>query len=72
MTRKKQDDLGAAEVQRKMDKINEQGFVGESTDPTPDENYTVGGVTAAKPTPETDAEASRKAREQVGPPHERA
>ncbi|WP_156369800.1 hypothetical protein [Arthrobacter sp. Leaf145] len=46
-------DAGVASVQEKFDKINEQGFVGEEVDKTPNENYSVAGVTAGKPTPET-------------------
>lgn len=33
---------------------SEQGFRGEQADATPNENYTVAGVLAGKPTPETD------------------
>lgn len=46
----------------------EQGFRGTEVDPTPNENYTVAGVTSGAPTPETDdaardeAEAAAKAR----------
>lgn len=36
------------------DKENAQGFRGVATDETPNENYTVAGVIAKKPTPETD------------------
>ena len=46
-------DAGVASVQEKFDKINAQGFVGEEVDKTPNENYTVAGVTSGKPTPET-------------------
>lgn len=52
-----------AEVQKRVDKETEQGFRGVEADPTPNENYTVQGVTAGKPTPETDdaaADAARK------------
>lgn len=45
-----------------LEKANEQGFIGQKVDPTPNENYTVAGVTAGLPTPETD-EASRAAAE---------
>jgi hypothetical protein len=55
-------DSGEAEVQAKVDKENEQGYVGVRVDPTPLENYTLAGVTAGKPTPETDADAAEKAR----------
>ena len=54
-------DLGQGEVQAKMDEINEAGFFGTETDPTPNENYTVKGVTSGKPTPETDEETYQEA-----------
>lgn len=44
---------GAAEVQHAMDKATEQGFIGVEVDDTPNENYTVAGVTSGAPTPET-------------------
>lgn len=49
-----------------MDEDVEQGFHGESPDPTPNENYTVAGVTSGAPTPETDADLAKEARESVG------
>ncbi|MBA2504820.1 MAG: hypothetical protein H0V29_02615, partial [Thermoleophilaceae bacterium] len=49
------DDAGQAETQAKVDEITEQGYVGVEVDSTPNEHYTVSGVTAGKPTPETDA-----------------
>ena len=39
----------------------EQGYFGAKVDPTPDENYTVAGVTSGKATPETDEKAAQKA-----------
>ena len=54
-------DGGAAEVQAKVDKENEQGFRGVRVDPTPLENYTLEGVTSGKPTPETDEKAAKAA-----------
>ncbi len=45
---------GAAEVQSAMDKATQQGFIGVETDDTPNENYTIAGVTSGAPTPETD------------------
>lgn len=59
----KKDDAGQAEVQETVDQENDQGFVGVTTDPTPNENYTVAGVTAGKPTPETDPKQAAKVRE---------
>ena len=51
------DEPGAAAlqkaVQKTVDEEQKQGFRGANTDPTPNENYTVKGVLADKPTPET-------------------
>lgn len=61
-------DKAAAQVQKAVDEETEQGFRGVEVDPTPNENYTVKGVTSGKPTPETDdkqAEKARKARADV-------
>ena len=41
----------------------EQGFRGVEVDPTPNEHYTVAGVTSDKPTPETDEKQAEKARD---------
>lgn len=46
-------DLGAKEVQKKVDEETDQGFSGSVPDETPNENYSVSGVTSGKPTPET-------------------
>lgn len=46
------DDLGASEVQAKFDEAAEKGYFGEVPDETPNENYTLKGVTSGKPTPE--------------------
>ena len=62
MAKKNEGDLGASEVQDKMDVEQEQGFRGTPVDPTPNENYTVAGVTAGLPTPETDPDAAAAAR----------
>lgn len=58
-------DATAAEkaVQDRVDEAEAQGFIGVEVDPTPNEHYTVDGVTAGKPTPETDADAAKAARE---------
>jgi hypothetical protein len=56
---------GPSDPQDVIDKETAQGFRGVEVDPTPNENYTLQGVTSGKPTPETDvtaAEAARKAR----------
>ena len=57
----KGEDLGGDEVQQRMDVETAQGFSGMNVDPTPDSHYTVAGVTANKPTPETDPKAAQKA-----------
>jgi len=59
-------DLGVAEVQERVDRENEQGFVGVEVDPTPNENYTLQGVTSGAPTPETDEKAAADAQKASG------
>jgi hypothetical protein len=56
-------DAGQAEVQQVFDEANEKGYFGVTTDPTPDENYTLKGVAAGKPTPETDPAQAAKVRD---------
>ncbi len=56
-------DAAAKQVQEAVDQETEQGFRGVEVDPTPNENYTLKGVTAGKPTPETDEKAAAKAAE---------
>jgi len=61
------DDVQAANVKQAFDEANDQGYFGYAPDPTPNENYTVKGVTSGAPTPETDEglrEEARKARRQ--------
>jgi hypothetical protein len=48
----KADDAGQAEVQQRVDEEEKQGYAGEVPDETPNENYTLQGVTSDKPTPE--------------------
>jgi hypothetical protein len=59
---KVEDKVDTAKVQHIVEKESEQGFRGapELGDPTPNENYTVAGVTAGKPTPETDPDQAAK------------
>lgn len=57
---------GQDQVQKKVDEETDQGFRGDKVDPTPDSHYTVAGVTAGKPTPETDEKAAAKADEAAG------
>ena len=52
--KKSADDAGQAEVQAKFDEANEKGYFGSTPDETPNENYTLQGVTSGKPTPETE------------------
>lgn len=59
------DDGVAQEIQRMTDDAEEQGFLGVDVDPTPNEHYTVAGVTSGKPTPETDPEYAREVRQQL-------
>lgn len=47
-------DAGQAEVQRKLDAEQERGYRGAVPDATPNEAYTVKGVTSGQPTPETE------------------
>lgn len=60
-------DAGAGQVQATMDTWTEQGYRGVAVDPTPNENYTVAGVTKGAPTPETDADAEAEARDTIAP-----
>lgn len=53
-TSKEKSDGGAAEVQAIADEETEQGFRGVEVDETPNEHYTVEGVLAGKPTPESE------------------
>jgi hypothetical protein len=55
------DEVGQAQVQEAFDKAEEKGFHGTSPDPTPRDHYTVAGVLAGKPTPETDEQAKADA-----------
>lgn len=59
---KSADDAGRAQAQEQMDEVTEQGFRGVAVDPTPNENYTVAGVTSGAPTPETDVDLEAEAR----------
>jgi hypothetical protein len=58
--------LGSDEVQEQMDEEQAQGYWGHKVDPTPNENYTVAGVTSGAPTPETDADLAVEAEEAAG------
>lgn len=56
------DDGVAQEMQKLVDEAEEQGFYGVEADPTPNEHYTLKGVTSGKPTPETDPDYAREVR----------
>jgi hypothetical protein len=57
---KADDKVDTAQVENIVQKETDQGFRGgEEVDTTPNENYTVAGVTAGKPTPETDEDAAK-------------
>lgn len=58
-------DLGQAEVQKLAEEEAEQGFRGVKVDPTPNHHYTVPGVLAGKPTPETDDKQAAKAEKEA-------
>jgi hypothetical protein len=47
-------DAGQDEVQAKFDEAAAKGYFGTTPDATPNENYTLKGVTSGKPTPETE------------------
>lgn len=58
-------DAAQKEVQKAVDKAEERGLLGVEVDPTPNENYTVAGVLAGAPTPETDPDHARQVRQQL-------
>lgn len=58
-------DEAQQEVQKTLDEAEGKGYLGVPVDPTPKENYTVAGVLAGKPTPETDAAHAREVRQQL-------
>jgi len=53
-------DAGEAEVQQKVNEAEAKGHFGTKVDPTPNSHYTVAGVAAGKPTPETDSDHALK------------
>ena len=44
---------------QKLEEANEKGYLGEVADQTPNENYTVAGVTSDAPTPEKQADTEQ-------------
>lgn len=64
-TQETPDDGIAREIQRITDEGEEQGFLGVEVDPTPNEHYTVQGVTSGKSTPESDPEYAHEVRQRL-------
>ncbi|MGW3491788.1 hypothetical protein [Streptomyces sp. NPDC001054] len=58
-------DEAQAEVQAAVDAAEDLGYIGTPVDPTPKDHYTVAGVVAGKPTPETDPEHARAVRHEL-------
>lgn len=56
----------ATQPQEIIDREASQGFRGSEVDSTPNENYTVAGVTSGAPTPETDVESAKQVRQETG------
>lgn len=56
--KKKAPDAGQAEVQAKSDEATAKGYEGTVPDKTPNQAYTIQGVTGGAKTPETDAKAA--------------
>lgn len=52
-------------AQQVADEGAEKGYRGIETDPTPNENYTIAGVTSGAPTPETDKSHAKAVREHL-------
>lgn len=57
------EEVGESQVQETVDQENSVGFRGTTADPTPNEHYTVAGVTKGLPTPETHFGQRRAARD---------
>ena len=53
-------------IEDRLEQEQKQGFRGTEVDPTPNENYTVAGVTSGAPTPETDVDSANTARQATG------
>lgn len=56
MTEAKKETAAKGDVQEQSDAEEAKGYHGVKVDPTPNDHYTVAGVLAGKPTPETDPE----------------
>jgi len=55
----------ASGPQEVIDRETEQGFRGVEVDSTPNENYTLQGVTSGAPTPETDPQQAEQVRKDM-------
>lgn len=55
----------AVDPQEVVEAAGDRGFVGSPVDPTPKENYTLAGVLAGSPTPETDPDHARTVRQKL-------
>ncbi|MEU1919354.1 hypothetical protein ABZ742_04175 [Streptomyces albogriseolus] len=64
-TQETPDDGVAQAIQKATDEAEEQGFFGTAVDPTPNENYTLKGVTSGAPTPESDPQYAREVRQKL-------
>lgn len=58
-------DEAQVEVQKAFDEAEDKGYIGVPVDPTDKHAYTVAGVVAGEPTPETDPDHARKVRQQL-------
>lgn len=58
-------DAAQKEVQKVVDEAEDKGYLGVEVDPTPDAHYTVAGVLAGEPTPETDPGHAREVRQKL-------
>jgi hypothetical protein len=65
-TAREQSSTGSNVADKVIDQESAQGFRGVEVDPTPNENYTVAGVTSGAPTPETDVASAQEARATTG------
>ena len=55
----------AVDPQAVVEAAEDRGFVGAPVDPTPKDHYTLAGVLAGKPTPETDPGHARNVRQKL-------
>lgn len=65
MTTNKTAEAAKGDAQEQVDEEQKKGYRGDKVDPTPNEHYTVPGVLAGLPTPETDPEHAHKVRSEL-------